>query len=347
MSFEDKIKQQTEDKEKDALDKAYNIYNTYKEVSDKTNEKVYGWFQKYWEQIVSLIVAFFLIGIQQFAEPTFNPLFFLQPTFWYEFIPYVMAIWIVIISTLTSNMRWLEYSDQVFIATKSSIQNHVDKDKKTPYIYKGAKIIDTQRKITAWQNHVSKLIDAKRKKVGISSFAELKAFIDGDDKVFTTRIKVPKKGKIMRYRAQFNELFSYLEDDYIEKHIDGIEIKYNQVNQTILVSGLIPTTNQTQESDFRENTSSVIFNEFGMGFIISSLFSGVILALDLVQKGADVTTWIIFIFKAFMLYTYYFRASARSNVVFQRTRLKALQERDSMLNQIERLILGDNETKTT
>jgi hypothetical protein len=68
----------------------------------------------------------------------------------------------------------------------------------------------------------------------------------------------------------------------------------------------------------------------------------VILALDLVQKGADVTTWIIFIFKAFMLYTYYFRASARSPIIFQRTRLKAIQERDSMLNYIKRLILDKN-----
>lgn len=341
MSFEDKIKIETESK-KDDTTKPFQIYNGYRELQDRTGEKVYGWFRKYWEQIVSLVVAFFLIGIQQFAEPTFNPFFFAQPTFWYEFIPYVMAIWIVIISTLTSNMGWLEFTNKTFLDTKQSIQNHVDKDKKTPYIYKGAKEIDTQRKIIAWQNHISKKIDVKRKKVGISSFAQLKAFIDGDDKVFKTKIKVPKRGKIIRLRAQFVELFSYLEDEYIKNNIEGIEIKYNQVNETVLVSGLLPTTNQTQESDFRENTSSVVFSEFGVGFIISSLFSGVILALDLVQKGADITTWIIFIFKAFMLYTYYFRASARSNTVFQRTRLKALQERDSMLNQIERIILGQS-----
>lgn len=346
MSFEDKIKESVDKKEKDNLNQAYDIYNKYKETTEEVNEKVYSWFQKYWEQIVSLFVAFFLIGIQQFAEPTFNPLFFLQPTFWYEFIPYVMAIWIIVVSTLTSNMRWLEEIDQNYLLIKQSIQKHVDKDKETPYIHKGSKIIDTQRKINAWRSEVSKKIDRKRKRVGISSFAELKAFVNGDDNVFKTKIKTPNRRQIIRYRAQFNELFSYLESEYIENNIESIEIKYNQVNESVLVSGLVPTRNRTQESDFKENTSSVIFNEFGIGFIISSLFSGVILALDLVQKGADITTWIVFIFKAFMLYTYFFRASARSKYIFGLTRLKALQERNSMLSQIERLILSDNEVKS-
>lgn len=339
MSFEEELKRKTETKEKDTLDQAYNIYNKYKDTQDEATDVVQTWFSKYWEQVVSLIIAFFLIGIQQFAQPTFDPLFFLQPKFWYEYIPYVMAIWVVIFSTLTSNMRWMEDSDPTYLLTKKSIQNHVDKDKETPYIYKGAKIVDTQRKIVAWRSKVSKDIDKKRKKIGIPTLSALRAFIDGDDKVFEGKIKTPNRGKIIRYRAQFNELFSYLEDDYIEKYIDTIEIKYNQVNETVLVSGLLPTNNRTQESNFKENTSGVIFSEFGVGFIISSLFSAVILALDLVQKGADITTWIIFIFKAFMLYTYYFRASARSRNIFQKTRLKALQERDSMLNHIERLVL--------
>ncbi|NCU42730.1 MAG: hypothetical protein EOM19_08595 [Candidatus Moranbacteria bacterium] len=50
-------------------------------------------------------------------------------------------------------------------------------------------------------------------------------------------------------------------------------------------------------------------------------------------------TWVTFIFKLFMLYTYYFRATARSKPIFQKTRLKALQERDSMLEKIKRRIV--------
>jgi hypothetical protein len=140
MSFEKELEKHKEEKD------VYEIYNDYKEFSDDVNQKVTSWIGKYWEQIVSLIVAFFLIGIQQFAEPQFNPLFFLRPKFWYEFVPYIMAIWIIIISTLTSNMRWLEDSDQTFINTKKSIKTHVDKDKETPYIFKGARIVDRERK---------------------------------------------------------------------------------------------------------------------------------------------------------------------------------------------------------
>jgi hypothetical protein len=337
MSFEQELEKNKDKKEASA----YDLYNKYVDLNRNTTEKVSNWFSKYWEQIISLVIAFFLIGIQQFAEPQFDPLFFLKPTFWYEFVPYVMSIWIIIISTLTSNMRWSETTDVTYIKMRDSIQTHVNTDKETPYIFKGARIVDTERKKIAWRAKISEQIDKKRKKNKIPTISSLKNFLDGDDKVFDEKIKMPKKGKITRLRAQFTELFSYLEDDYIDKYIDTIKIKYNQVNETVLVSGLVPSGRETSQSDFRENTSKVIFGEFGAGFIVSSLFSAVILALDLVQKGADVTTWIVFIFKAFMLYTYYFRASARSPIIFQRTRLKAIQERDSMLNYIKRLILNN------
>lgn len=335
MSFEQELEKNKEQKQDKNV---YELYNRYVDINRNTSKKVYGWFSKYWEQLISLVIAFFLIGIQQFAEPQFDPYFFLRPDFWYEFVPYVMSIWIIIISTLTSNMRWLEFTDNTFVKSKESIQKHVDDDKENPYIFKGSKIVDTERKKIAWRAKISKQIDKKRKKSKIPTIAALKSFLEGDDKVFDSKVKTPKKGKIIHLRAQFKELFSYLEDEYIDKYIDTIKIKYNQVNETILISGLIPSSKETSQSDFKENTSKVIFGEFGTGFIVSALFSAVILALDLVQKGADVTTWIIFIFKAFMLYTYYFRASARSGVVFQRTRLKALQERESMLNYIKRLI---------
>lgn len=335
MSFEQELEKNKEQKQDKS---AYDLYNKYVDINRNTTEKVYGWFSKYWEQIISLVIAFFLIGIQQFAEPNFDPYFFLRPDFWYEFVPYVMSIWIIIISTLTSNMRWMEGTDPIYIKSKESIQKHVNDDKESPYIFKGAKIVDTERKKIAWRAKISEQIDKKRKKNKIPTIAALKEFLEGNDKVFDSKKKVPKKGKILHLRAQFRELFSYLEDSYIDQYIDTIKIKYNQVNETVLVSGLVPSGRETSQSDFRENTSKVIFGEFGTGFIVSSLFSAVILALDLVQKGADVTTWIVFIFKAFMLYTYYFRASARSGIIFQRTRLKASQERESMLNYIKRLI---------
>lgn len=338
MSFEKELEKH-QDKKTD-VDAAYQFYNTYKDYTDRKVTDVSSWLSKYWEQIISLIIAFFLIGIQQFAEPQFDPYFFIRPKFWYEFIPYVMAIWIIIVSTLTSNMKWLEEASANYTKTMDSIQRHVDDDKKTPYIYEGAKLVDRERKIIAWRSKISRQIDKKRHKAGIPTFAALKAFMAGDDKVFDSKIKTPKNDQIMRLRASFEELFSYLEEDYIDTNIDSIKIDYNRVTETLLVSGVYPSDARHAESNFKENTSSVIFDEFGSGFIISSIFSAVLLALDLATKGAELSTWVVFIFKAFMLYTYFFRASARSPMIFQKTRLKAAQERDSMLETIKRRILS-------
>ena len=47
----------------------------------------------------------------------------------------------------------------------------------------------------------------------------------------------------------------------------------------------------------------------------------------------------------FMLVWVYFKANFRSKFIFQKTNLKAVQERDSMLDRIERMILKKENNK--
>ena len=335
MGLSDEAQKRIEDERKKSV---YNTYNEFKEKGDLLGEKTLSWLAKYWEQIISLVLAFLLIGIQQFAQPNFDPLFFLRPDFWFEYLPYVMSIWIVIFSTTTGNMKWLVEVDKDYLIAQKGIQEHVNKNKKTPYIYKGSLIVDRQRKTKAWKTKVSIMIDKKRRKKKITSIDALRAFIEGDDTIVKFKLKVFQRSRKARIRRKFVEYFSYLEDAYINEYYDTLKVDYNRVTETVLVSGLIPTGNENNDTDFKENFGEQLFGEFGLGFIMFSLLSGLILALDLTSKEASMGTVVMFVFKAFMLYTYYFRASARSKPIFQKTRLKALQERESMLDYIERLI---------
>ncbi len=335
MGLSDEAQKRIEEERKKSV---YDTFNEFKDKSDTMTINTLSWFAKYWEQLISLILAFLLIGIQQFAQPNFDPLFFLRPDFWFEYLPYVMAIWIVIFSTTTGNMKWLVEVDKDYLKAQQGIQEHVDRNKKTPYIYKGSLKVDKERKENAWKTKVSNLIDKKRRKKKITSIDALTVFIEGDDSVVKFKLKMFQKSRKARIRRKFIEYFSYLEQDYIDTYYDTIKVKYNRVTETVLVSGLIPTGNENNDSDFKENFSEQLFGEFGIGFIMFSLLSGLILALDLTSKSATMGTVVMFVFKAFMLYTYYFRASARSKPIFQKTRLKALQERESMLDYIERLI---------
>lgn len=326
-------------KKETKIEKTYEAYNQFKDVSTKQGKKVGDFVSKYWEQITSLIMAFILIGVQQLAEANFNPKFFLDPDFWYEYIPYVMAIWIIISSTVNGNKKWQSEVHGVYIKTKDDIQKHVDDNRVNPYIYEGSKIIDRRRKIEAWKSKISGKIDKLRRKSRITSIDNLKDFLNNDDIIIKLKIKVFQKARNKRLRDRFKELFEYLGNEYIEQNFNNLKVKYNRVTETVLASGLKPRFGGLGDSDFQEHNTRELFNEFGVGFIVTSLLTAVIIALDLQQKDASITTWITFGFKALMLYTYYFRASARSKPIFEKTSLKALSERLSMLDEIKRIVL--------
>ncbi len=351
MGLEDeakKIQQQKEIKE----NKLYENYNEFKEKTENITTQAISFTNKYLEQIISLVVAFLLIGIQQFAEPNFDPWFFLRAKFWYEYIPYVIAIWIIINSTLTGNFKWIIEVHQLYDKTKSQLQQHVDNDKQTPFIHAGCKSLDRKRKISAWKTKISTEIEKKRKKYKIASPSALREFLGytkvsldaqneplevfvvGDDKLVHFRIKLFKKARKERLRKSFTYLLNLLDDKYIEDNINNLKVKYNKVNESVLISGITPSSSRHNESDYKEKYASTVFDEFGVGFIVMALLSAVILALDLTTKGATTATWVFFIFKAFMLYTYYFKASARSKPIFEKTVLKALMERERTLSEL-------------
>ena len=320
------------EKKKPKIEKAYEDYNKVKDIGETTTKKTIGFFEKYWEQVTAVIMAFILIGIQQFAEANFDPLFFLKPKFWYDYIPYVLAIWIIITSTVSGNRKWLSEIHTIYVKTTNEIQEHVDRDRKAPYIYKGAKEMDKERRINAWKNKISNKIDKLRRKSKLTSTEALKDFVNDTEK--TLNLKWRKISRTKKRREKFIELFGYLKDDYIKENFDILNVRYNKVTESVLISGVKPHMGDYDDSDFQEHQARELFNEFGIGFIITSLLSAVIIALDLQQKSANVTTWIVFSFKALMLYTYYFRANARSKPIFEKTTLKALIERRSTLDKI-------------
>lgn len=328
------------EKRKPKLEKAYDEYNKFKDISETATEKTIGFVSKYWEQIISAVMAFVLIGIQQFAEANFDPLFFLKPKFWYDYIPYVLSIWIIITSTVSGNRKWLSEVHTIYIKTTKEIQEHVDRDRKEPYIYQGAKDMDKERRTIAWKNKISTKIDKLRKKSKLTSIEALKDFINDEDTKL--KVKLFKKSRTRKRKQKFVELFGYLENDYIEENFGILKVKYNKVTESVLVSGIKPRMSDFDDSDFQEHSIRELFNEFGVGFIVTSVLSAIIIALDLQQKSANVTTWIVFSFKLFMLFTYYFRASARSKPIFEKTTLKALIERRSTLDKIYKNKKGVN-----
>ncbi len=363
--------------EQKPIDKVENIYNQSVEKGKEIGERTMGWFNKYASQVFMVILSLFLVGIQQFAEPQFDPYFFLRPKFWYDYIPFITAQWLILFAVVTGNAKWMSEIDMTFLKVSKSIQDHVDRDKKTPYIFEGAKVMDKERKIRSFRNGISRKIDKLIKRYKFGTFANMYAFlVEKEIKQVNKKIKVvgqDEEGKdiieeydeIIRHevakvrpklrgmksqkeyelKQEINTLLTKLTDEFISENIDHLKVKYAQVTEAGLVNGFKPRSQQEYESDFQEHTTTAILNEFGIGQIATMAIGFVMLSLDLIIKGVSITTWVFFVFKMFILIWVYFKATFRSKIIFQKTNLKAVQERDSMLDRIERMIIKKENNK--
>lgn len=351
-SFDEKLKQnlpptpKVEEPHKETIgEKIAETYNEMVEKQKMYTVKSLSWLYKYMQQILMVTFSFLLIGIQQFAEPQFNPFFFLQAKFWYEYLPFVTALWLILFATTSGAFKIYMEIDPLYIQLKNNIQDHVDSDSKNAFIEIGCKVDDRDRKKRAFKRQKSRELARKIKKYNIGTFDNLVKYLKIDeldggngnssfsqqDILLLNGINVSKK-KEKRVKASLRALYDMLSDEYVEKVIDNIKIKYNQVNSSLLINGFSPRTKETYEPNFRSNDQVEVISEFGIGQVVTMILMFIILSLDLMSKEATMATFVFFILKMFQLTWTYLKASMRSKPIFERTFIKALQEREKTLN---------------
>jgi hypothetical protein len=336
MPFDDKY--QEELKKEKVLDRIEETYNKSVEAGNRITEEALSWAQKYLLNIVLTVLSLFMVGIQQFAEPQFDPYFFLRANFWYEYLPFVTAQWLILLSTISGNNKWLSEVDKTYLDLSDRIQNHANKNKETPYIHEGAKMESRERKVKAFKVKKGRELNKLIKSSGLSTFGATKDFLAGNDKLKPYILFPKTRRKLLR--RKFNTIIEMLTDTYINSNIDEIKVKYVQVTESGLLNGFKSRGKDDYEPDFQEHTFNVVIGEFGLGQLVMMVIGFIILSLDLVSKGADVSTWAMFLLKLFILFWVYTKATFRSKPIFKKTQVKALQERASMLDRIERRVLN-------
>ena len=350
-TFDEKLKQnlpptpKVEEHKESVTDNIAKVYNEMVDKQKMYSVKTLSWFYKYMQQIIMVTFSFLLIGIQQFAEPQFNPLFFLKAQFWYDYLPFVTALWLILFATTSGSFKVYMEIDPLYIKLKNQIQDHVDSDSKNPFIEIGCKYDDRDRKKRAFKRQKSRELAKKIKKYNIGTFDNLVKYLkigeldekgqtvilSQQDTLLLNGIRVSKR-KEKRVKASLRALYDMLSDDYVEKVIDNIKIKYSQVTTSLLINGFSPRTKETYEPNFRSNDQVEVISEFGIGQVVTMILMFVILSLDLMTKEASIATWVFFVLKMFQLSWTYLKASMRSKPIFERTFIKALQEREKTLN---------------
>ena len=346
--YDEMMKQEEKEKNESKVEKIRDTYNAMVDKQQEVSEKAFNWFQKYGTQIIMVISSFLMIGIQQFAEPQFDPYFFMIAKFWCEYLPFITATWLILFATTTGAFKIYMEIDHSYTELESQIQDHVNEDSKNPFIKKGALLEDRENKKRAYKRKLSRELSKKMKKYGIGTFDVLVIYLglvepkkddDGNIGISTELLLKGIKIKPKRENAvkgSLQALYEMLSDEYLEANIDNVRIKYTQVTPTLLTHGFSPRTKETYEPNYQANDKSQIIQEFGVGQIATMIIMFVLLSLDLVSKETSWATWVFFGLKAFQLLWAYLKGSARAKVLFKRTHVKALQERANSLNEYRR-----------
>ncbi len=330
------------------VERIKDTFNQVYEAQKKSGDKILHWTQRYGTQILMVVSSFIMIGVQQFAEPKFDPYFFTRPRFWYEYLPFITATWLILFATTTGAFKVYMETDRAYLNLERSIQDHVDEDSKNPFIKKGALHEDRDNKKRAYKRKITRQLARQMKKYGIGTFDVLIIYLglikpktddEGNMDVSTDLllkgIKIPPKRE-KRVQAHLQALYEMLSDEYLEANIDNIKIRYTQVTPTLLTHGFSPRTKETYEPNYQANDKSQIIQEFGYGQIVTMIVMFILLSLDLVSKETSWATWVFFSLKAFQLLWAYLKGSARAKPLFKRTHVKALQERENSLNDYRR-----------
>lgn len=338
-----KLKEQAKE-EKNKMTVA-EIYNNSREISRYYSQKTINVFLRYLPEILMILLSSTLIGIQQFADANWNWRAIFEATFWYEYIPYVMALWIVLISAINGKIKYLLVNDLMYLDLNETIQKYIDNDTNGE-ITKIANKEDRERKIKKYIEKKSYELEKNLKKYNINTIQVLEVYlglktldylnVETDENqtklnlLMLNGIKIPKRKENL-IKTKLLGLYNELQHDYIEKNIDNIKIKYNRVTYTILTNGKTKSNNYDGDTTLKENLGVEIFSEFGVFQFIMMGAMVFWLAMELTLKEPSMETVIRFGTKLLMLVWNYIQASFRTPIIFKNTYIRATRERLQIL----------------
>jgi len=203
--------------------------------------------------IVSYIMSIVMVGLVSFITAGFDFAWLLSSSFLFDIGITALANLIVMVSTTFMRVDEEEEHNPKIVELSKAIDTmynkYVDDKTFTEYLYK---YVNKPAKIQAWKDKVGTLLLKVDQKV---SYRDL-AIYNGSDEL------AKKNNKYCRIHSKYA---LWLSDDYINKNIDRLTVKYEYISKRMIIGSIKQVDSKSRFT--RRNTQ--MFNDLSPMFVLS------------------------------------------------------------------------------
>lgn len=329
-TLDDEIKSRLE--KKDPLEKLIEINEKRQKVDGKIS-KAFGSFVRFVPILIINLAGLFIVGADNFLTGTWNWDIFLLASFWYSYLSFQTANWLIAITWFVNLINKIKKFDKSYNENLKEIQKLVDEDHDHEFIERQANIEALKRKKETLERYVyHKMFKIKTR----NKIEDLDVFLKEDRK---TMRGIWKKWAHARL-THLNEMLSF---DWQKKYLKSYPIAYTRVTRKQIVSGVGVSRKDGEYNDYKTNIVSVSIAKIVPNAIIISILVFVLLAFQFIPKDADLSTWLKFVFQVMAIIWNTMMILSITYTIFESTFLNATEQRRSDGGLFKKRHLNNNE----
>lgn len=332
MGLEDEVKQRLE--KKTPLDILVEV-NEKKEKIDNAFRKGFNNFIKTLPLILINLFSAFIIGVDNFVKGKWDWSIFSEASFWYSYISYQTANWLVAITWLVVVIKKLKNTTKKYLENLDFIQLMVDEDYKDEFIERQVDIEKLRRKKNTLERKVYSQMYKLRVKHKIDSIED---FLKLDKQT----IKGWRKKRIHTKLEWLNEMLSI---EWQKKYLKSYKIKYIDVTRSKLVSGFHVRKREGDYNDYKSRLVWTSFKALAPSAVTSSVIALVLLSFQFLFKEANIYTWLKFAIQILLIIWNTSMVVATAPTIFSSTLQNSVEQRRSDLGLMKKRHEANNENE--
>lgn len=332
MSLDDEIKSRIE--KKDPLERLIEINEKRQKVDGKIS-KVFGSFVRFVPILIINLAGLFIVGADNFLTGEWNWGIFLLPSFWYSYLSFQTANWLIAITWFVNLINKIKRLDKSYNENLDEIQKLVDEDHDHEFLERQANVEALKRKKETLERYVyHKMFTIKTN----NTIDDLDVFLKLDRK----SIKGVWKKWLHARLTRLNDMLSL---EWQKKYLKSYPIKYTRVTRKQIVSGVGVSSKDGEYNDYKTNIVSVSIAKIVPNAIIISVLVFILLAFQFIPKDANLSTWLKFVFQVMAIIWNTMMILSITYTIFESTFLNATEQRRSDGGLFKKRHLNKNENE--
>lgn len=272
------------------------------------------------------LLSLFIIGLDNFLETKWDWNIFLTEEFWYSYISYQTANWIVAITFLVTAIRQIKKWHKQYHINVDKIQEMVNIDHDEHYLNLQIEIESIERKREAFEAYVNGIIYKMVRKYAY--IKTVKEFIDKPKESYEGW----NKKRVWVKLSKLNDMLTLEWQKKYLKSFKNRKIYFPEVSRQLLTSGFSAKNRNGKHNTYKANTISTSLKMIAPSTVIVSVIAVVLLAVQFGEKEFTWASMAKFIIQVALIYFNTMMTVSNALAIFESTQLRSSEERSNDLD---------------